>query len=291
MAHDDRSDRGGREGARGPEWRGGDSFGGGWGNQTPRPHRMGDRNFRGPSDDPDYGLERYGAGPAEGFGGDAYAPTSDPDSFFLAPGYDAGFAGPRFDRIDVGSTGTHGVHPVSSPFGGGRGPMGITPEGGWGSSARLYAELRRDRGGQGARSANDPHYAQWRRRQVEQLDRDYDEYRRERQSRFDREFGEWRERRGRQRRAVGRVAEHMEVVGSDGRHVGTVDCTRGDALILTKSDAAAGGHHHAIPCGWVEAVDDKVKLNLSADEAMRRWREEESSGALFDRGDPDRREG
>ncbi len=238
-----------------------------------------------PDDDPEHGAERYGAGPAEGFGGGSYAPTGDAGSFFLAPGYDAGFAGPRFDRVDVGSTGTHGVHPVSSPFGGGRGPMGITPGGGWGSSARLYAELRRGQAGQATpRSADDPDYAEWRRRQVEQLDRDYDDYRREQQSRFEREFGEWRERRGQQRRAVGRVTGPMEVVGSDGRHVGTVDRTSGDALILTKSDQSAGGHHHAIPCGWVDGVDDKVKLNLTADEAMRRWRNEEQSGALFDRG-------
>src|SRR5687767_10739952 len=40
MAHDDRSGRGGREGARGPGWRGDDSFGGGWGNQVPRPQRL-----------------------------------------------------------------------------------------------------------------------------------------------------------------------------------------------------------------------------------------------------------
>lgn len=284
MAHDDRSGRSGRDGARAPQWRGDDSFGGGWGNQTPRPQRLGDRGGR-PLDDPDHGAERYGAGPAEGYGGESYGPTGDPGSFALAPGYDAGFGGPRFDRVDVGSTGTHGVHPVSSPFGGGRGPMGITPGGGWGSSARLYAELRRGQGGEGTpRPAHDPDYAEWRRRQVERLDRDYDDYRREQQARFDREFGEWRERRGEQRRALGRVTEHMEVVGSDGGHVGAVDCIRDDALILTKSDAAAGGHHHAVPCGWVEAVDDKVRLNLTAGEAMRRWRDEERSGALFDRG-------
>jgi hypothetical protein len=74
--------------------------------------------------------------------------------------------------------------------------------------------------------SHDPHYAEWRNRQIEQLDRDYDEYRRENQARFDKEFGAWRERRGEQRRAIGRVTEQMEVIGSDGAHVGTVDCTR-----------------------------------------------------------------
>lgn len=240
-----------------------------------RPHRLGDRNWRGPRDDPDYGMERYGAGPATGYGD--FGRSSDPDSFFGAPGYDASFAGPRFDRLDVGSTGTHGVHPVSSPYGADyRGTFGAT--GGQGSSARLYAET-------GRTGDHDPHYAEWRRRRIEEIDRDYDEYWREHQARFEEEFGAFRERRGQQRREVGRVREHMEVVGSDGGHVGAVDCTRGDSLILTKSDPSSGGHHHRIPCGWVDRVDDKVRLNLTAEEAMERWRNEDRSRALFERED------
>jgi hypothetical protein len=279
MASDDRYDRE-RERARGrdPEWRGDDSFGGGGGNQTSRPQRLGDRSRR-PGDDPDYGQERYGGGLAGDAFGQDYGGPGEPSTFDLAPGYDASFAGPRFDRLDVGSVGTHGVHPVSSMFGGDySGPFGVLPGGGYRSSARRYAELQRH-------GHQDLHYAEWRSRQIEQLDRDYDEYRREHQARFEKEFGEWRERRGQQRQAVGRVAEHMEVVGTDGSHVGTVDCARGEAIILTRSDPSAGGHHHTIPCGWVDTVDDKVRLNLTAEEAMRRWRDEESSGALFDRDD------
>src|SRR3954465_14816820 len=80
MAHDeprgrrwrDRSERA----ERGPEGRGDDGFGGGWGNQVPRPHRLGDRNYRGPSDDPDYGP-RYGEGGAHGYGaGGWYGPDA-----------------------------------------------------------------------------------------------------------------------------------------------------------------------------------------------------------------------
>jgi hypothetical protein len=264
MAYDDRNDRERGRMGRGDERS--DRL------DRPRPQRLGDRGAR-ERDDPEYGLDRYGPGMAEG---GHYGPTSDPGSFFGAPGYDAGFGGPRFDRLDVGSTGTHGVHPVSSPFGADyRGAVGITPLG-YGSSARQYAEL-------GRHARHDPHYAEWRSRQIEQIDRDYEEYRRENQVRFDREFGAWRERRGAQREAVGRVAEHMEVVGSDGSHVGTVDCTRGDSIVLTRSDADAGGRHHAIPCGWVETVDEKVTLNLTADEAKARWREEDSGRALFER--------
>ena len=255
-----------------------------------RPERMGDRNARGLSDDPDYGSERYRSGEAYGTDGGGGMMTSDPDPIFSAPGYDAGFGGPRFDRQDVGSTGTHGVHPISSPSGGAYGAGYGISAGSFGSSARMFAAMgQQGQEGGGSRQRQfDPHYSEWRNRQMQQLDQDYEEYCRETQSKFDSEFGAWRERRGVQREAVGRVREHMAVVGSDGAHVGTVDCTRGDDIVLTKSDENAGGVHHHIPCAWVESVDEKVKLNLTADEAMRRWREEGRSRALFERADSGR---
>ncbi len=243
-------------------WRGDTSFGGGWGNQLPRPQRLGDRDWHRPSDDPYAGADRYGSA------GD-YGPVTADSLRYGGPGFDASFGGPRFDRADVGSTGTHGVHPVSTAFG--RSPSGMIPTT---SSARDYALAHRD-----------PHYEEWRNRQIAELDRDYDEYRRENQSRFDREFGTWRERRGAQRQALGKVNPHMEVVGSDGAHVGTVDRVRGDDIILTKSDPSAGGIHHRIPCGWVDRVEDKVTLNLTGEEATSRWREESRSRALFERPD------
>lgn len=47
-----------------------------------------------------------------------WAPPGDPrPRFFEGPpavGWDSSFAGPRFDRIDVGSVGPHGVDPGSS---------------------------------------------------------------------------------------------------------------------------------------------------------------------------------
>jgi hypothetical protein len=252
-----------------------------------RPERMGDRNYRGETDNPDYGAPRYGSAATEGYGSEqGWGPQStDADGFFSAPGFDAEFAyGPRFDRQDVGSTGTHGIHPVSSPFGAGYGAGFGAGAGGYRSSARRFAAMgRMGQGGGGQSRGHDPHYSEWRNRQVEQLDRDYDEYCRERQSTFDREFGEWRERRGRQRQAVGQVREQMEVVGSDGSHVGTVDGTSGDSIVLTKNDPNAGGVHHFIPCSWVETVDDKVRLNLSAEDAMNRWRDEQRNQALFER--------
>ena len=76
----------------------------------------------------------------------------------------------------------------------------------------------------------------------------------------------------------------MEVVGSDGSHVGKVDKVRGDRIILTKNDTDAGGHHHSIPSRWVQSVDDKVTLRKTAEEAKAHWRDEERSGAMFGEG-------
>ena|SRR5215468_12264172 len=58
------------------------------------------------------------------------------------------------------------------------------------------------------------------------------------------------------------IQEHMEVVGSDGKHIGTVDHTEGgERVMLTKDDSKAGGHYHLISIEWVDYVDRKVHLN------------------------------
>lgn len=69
-----------------------------------------------------------------------------------------------------------------------------------------------------------------------------------------------------------KIAEKMEVLGSDGKHVGTVDHVEGvNQIKLTKSDPAAKGTHHFIPLDWVDHVDDKVHLTKSSSEAMQQW--------------------
>ena len=123
----------------------------------------------------------------------------------------------------------------------------------------------------------DSDYHTWRAGQIASLDRDYDEYRRENQQKFSNEFGTWRNERQTQRSSLDRVAEHMDVVGSDGEHIGTVDKVRGDRILLTKSDPDAGGRHHSIPSRWIDRVDDKVTVRKSADEAKAHWRDEERS--------------
>lgn len=148
------------------------------------------------------------------------------------------------------------------------------------------AEHRRERDARNdeRQYRDDPHYGQWRRERIAEIDRDYNEYRRENADRFHREFTGWRTERQGQRDGLGRVSEHMEVLGSDGEHLGTVDKVRGDRIILTKNDPNAGGHHHSIPSRWIQSVDDKVTLRKTTEEARKAWKDEDRS-ALF--GDDD----
>jgi hypothetical protein len=68
------------------------------------------------------------------------------------------------------------------------------------------------------------------------------------------------------------IREHMEVVGSDGKHVGTVDHMEGKQLKLTKSDPAAGGKHHFLGLDQIDHVEQgKVCLNVPAHQAMQAW--------------------
>jgi hypothetical protein len=67
------------------------------------------------------------------------------------------------------------------------------------------------------------------------------------------------------------IKGHMEVVGSDGVHVGTVDQMEGaNDVKLTKEDGA--GEHHFIPLAWVDHVDSSVHLKQSGAEARARWK-------------------
>ena len=154
------------------------------------------------------------------------------------------------------------------------------------STSRAGSANRSDRSRMGRDDQFDPHYRSWRDRHMSDLDRDYDDYRAENQSRFESDFGGWRERRQQKRGLLGMVSQHMEVVGNDKKHVGTVDKVAGDRLILTKSDPESGGVHHSLSCSDIDKVDgNRVILDCSADQARDRWRDESRSRALFERED------
>lgn len=72
--------------------------------------------------------------------------------------------------------------------------------------------------------------------------------------------------------ALSQVKEHMEVIGADGVHVGTVDRVEGNRIKLTKKDSGEGhhkGHHHYIDGGLIAEVEgDKVRLSAKGDVAV-----------------------
>jgi hypothetical protein len=69
-----------------------------------------------------------------------------------------------------------------------------------------------------------------------------------------------------------RIKEHMEVIGADGAHVGTVDRVDGKRIKLTRKDSGEGshkGHHHYIDTGLVAEVEgNKVRLSANGNVAV-----------------------
>lgn len=80
------------------------------------------------------------------------------------------------------------------------------------------------------------------------------------------------------------IREHMDVIGADGVHIGTVDRVEGDRIKLTRRDSGShGDHHHYISGGLVAGIEgDKVRLSANGDAAVL-LEEEENGEALSDR--------
>ncbi len=74
------------------------------------------------------------------------------------------------------------------------------------------------------------------------------------------------------------ITEHMEIIGADGVHVGTVDRVEGNRIKMTKADSGShGDHHHYISGGLVAAVQGN-QVRLSAAGAAAVLLEEEDDG-------------
>jgi len=214
--------------------------------------------------------------------------TSSNSDFDRDHGREGGFFGDRGgNRAMGGGTGGESGRPWSSWSSGRDEPSYRPMTGDYSRGEGYYAASRaRDEGDFGRSRSMDPHYHSLRRRQMDELDRDYDDYHRENQTRFDEDFTNWRQRRGEKRGLLGTVREHMEVIGSDDEHVGTVDCVAGDRIILTKSDPESEGAHHSLSCSEIDRVEgDRVILDCSAEQARERWRDESRDRALFERND------
>ena len=73
------------------------------------------------------------------------------------------------------------------------------------------------------------------------------------------------------------IREHMEVIGADGGHIGTVDKVEGDRIKLTRDDRNAGGEHHWLQVHMADGVEgDKVRMSFLAELAPQLWDSEPS---------------
>jgi len=84
------------------------------------------------------------------------------------------------------------------------------------------------------------------------------------------------------------IKEHMEVIGADGVHVGTIDKVEADQLKLTKSDPSAGGFegHRYVPTGLIAGVEgNKVRLSATGANAfLLQSDHDQGSGSLVTGG-------
>ena len=75
------------------------------------------------------------------------------------------------------------------------------------------------------------------------------------------------------------IREHMEVIGADGVHIGTVDKVEGNRIKLIRADSGVAHqeHHHYLPSGLVAEVEgDRVRLTARGDVVADLFEQEES---------------
>jgi hypothetical protein len=68
-----------------------------------------------------------------------------------------------------------------------------------------------------------------------------------------------------------KIKEHMEVIGADGVHVGTVDRVENGRIKLTKKDSGVGHQppHHYIDMNLVADIEgNKVRLSANGNVAV-----------------------
>ena len=64
------------------------------------------------------------------------------------------------------------------------------------------------------------------------------------------------------------ITEHMEVIGSDGVHVGTVDKLEGDRIKLTKAESGDGQHHYVAKALVQDIKGNTVTVTADAASAV-----------------------
>ena len=79
------------------------------------------------------------------------------------------------------------------------------------------------------------------------------------------------------------IREHMEVIGADGVHLGTVDRVENNRIKLIRADSgeAHHDHHHYIPRGLVAEVEDnRVRLTARGDVVADLFEQEQSGDPI-----------
>lgn len=83
---------------------------------------------------------------------------------------------------------------------------------------------------------------------------------------------------------LSQITEHMDIIGADGVHIGTVDKVEGDRIKMTKADSGThSDHHHYISGGLVATIEgNQVRLSAAGDAAVL-LEEEEGGEPLADK--------
>lgn len=76
------------------------------------------------------------------------------------------------------------------------------------------------------------------------------------------------------RRLLDLITEGMVVVDRDGTRIGSVDKVEGGHFKICRADQEPRNQHQYVSPDWIAAVDDRVTLNRTFDEARRLWARE-----------------
>jgi hypothetical protein len=81
------------------------------------------------------------------------------------------------------------------------------------------------------------------------------------------------------------IREHMEVIGADGVHIGTVDRVEENRIKLIRADSGIGhgDHHHYIPRGLIAEVEgEQVRLTARGDVVADLFEQEQTGEPIDD---------
>jgi hypothetical protein len=83
---------------------------------------------------------------------------------------------------------------------------------------------------------------------------------------------------------LGQIKQHMEIIGANGVHVGTVDAVEAGCIKMILADSGSHkGHYHYLSGGQVAGVEgNRVRLSAAGDAAIL-LKEEANDAPIADR--------